>query len=104
MTIKYKILALNPSGHSILVRYYTDIMTPEKLVARRSLADGSIEACKTDYSIDLPVPAPTGEDLHMYIMMRAPVQWLETMEKVLDDTIDTTLDSLSALVGVEMKG
>lgn len=104
MTIKYKILALNPSGHSILVRYYTDIMIPEKLVARRSLADGSIEACKTDYSIDLPVPVPTGEDLHMYIMMRAPVQWLETMEKVLDDTIDTTLDSLSALVGVEMKG
>ena len=82
------------------VRYYTDILTEQKLAVRLNL-DGSIAQCRTDYNIDLPVPVPTGEALHTYIMTRAPQTWLETMEKIEDTAIDTSMSAIAPLIGVE---
>lgn len=97
--IKYKIVEVNSNQHSITVRYYTDTIT-EAMLATDTL-DGVIRRCRTDYSIDLPIPAPTGTELDTFILKRAPVAWLATQEAVLDVGVDTTMSNLQTLIGVE---
>jgi len=97
--IKYKIVEVNTNEHSIVVRYYTDIITEEMLAT--DVLDGAIRRCRTDYSIDLPVPAPTGSALNDFINARAPVEWLKTQEDVLNPNVDTSLSAVTSLVGVE---
>jgi hypothetical protein len=98
--IKYKIIETDTSQHSIVVRYYTDIVT-EAMLSVDTL-DGIIRSCRTDYSLDLPVPAPTGTALHDFIVARAPTAWLHTQEDVLNPNIDTSLSAIVPLVGVEV--
>lgn len=98
--IKYKIIETDTSQHSIVVRYYTDIIT-EAMLATDTL-EGVIRSCRTDYSFDLPVPAPTGTALHDFIVARAPTAWLHTQEDVLNPNIDTSLSAIVPLVGVEV--
>lgn len=97
--IKYKIVEIDTAQHSIVVRFYTDILTEEMLAT--DILDGVIRRCRTDYSIDLPIPAPTGSELNDFINARAPVAWLTTQEAVLNPNIDTSLSEVAALVGVE---
>lgn len=99
--IKYKILSTDTTQHSIVVRYYTDIIT-EAMLATDTL-EGVIRSCRTDYSIDLPVPAPTGLELSEFISARAPITWLQTQEDVLNSNIDTSLSAIIPLVGVEFE-
>ena len=98
--IKYKIVETNVADHSIVVRYYTDIVT-EAMLSVDTL-DGIIRRCRTDYSFDLPIPAPTGAALHDFIVTRAPTAWLHTQEDVLNPAIDTSLAAIIPLVGVEV--
>lgn len=98
--IKYKIIETDTSQHSIVVRYYTDIVT-EALLSTDTV-DGIIRRCRTDYSFDLPVPTPTGTALHDFIVARAPTAWLRTQEDVLNPAIDTSLSGIISLVGVEV--
>jgi len=97
--IKYKIIEINTEQHSIVVRYYTDIVTEAMLAT--DILDGVIRRCRTDYSFDLPVPAPTGTALDDFINARAPVAWLTTQEAVLNPDVDTSLSAMTALLGVE---
>lgn len=97
--IKYKIVEVNTNEHSIVVRYYTDLVTEEMLAT--DILDGVIRRCRTDYSINLPVPVPTGSALNDFINVRAPVEWLKTQEDVLNPNVDTALSEVAALVGVE---
>lgn len=109
MVIKYKILEVNESERSIVVRFYTDILTEEKLASFRNAdgsaiteQDGSIKQCRTDYHINIwQVPTPTGEELHNLILSHAPVAWFELQEKILNPSIDTSMSSLEALINVE---
>ena len=98
--IKYKIIETNTADHSIVVRYYTDTVT-ETMLSTDTL-DGIVRRCRTDYSFDLPVPAPTGTALHDFIVARAPTAWLHTQEDVLNPNIDTSLSAIVPLVGVEV--
>ena len=98
--IKYKIVETNVADHSIVVRYYTDIVTEEMLSV--DTLDGIIRRCRTDYSFDLPIPAPSGTALHDFIVARAPTAWLHTQEDVLNPNIDTSLAAIIPLVGVEV--
>jgi hypothetical protein len=99
--IKYKIVETNVANHSIVVRYYTDIVT-EAMLSVDTL-DGVIRRCRTDYSFDLPIPAPTGAALHDFIVTRAPTAWLHTQEDVLNPNVDTSLSAIIPLVGVEVE-
>jgi hypothetical protein len=99
--IKYKIIETNTAEHSIVVRYYTDIITEAMLAT--DVVDNVIRRCRTDYSFDLPVPAPTGTALHDFIVARAPTAWLQTQEDVLNPAIDTSLAAIIPLVGVEVE-
>lgn len=98
--IKYKIIEIDETQHSIVVRYYTDIITEEMLSV--DTLDGVIRRCRTDYSIDLPIPAPIGDELHEFISGRAPKDWLFAQEDILNPEIDTSLSSISPLLNLEV--
>jgi hypothetical protein len=97
--IKYKIIEVNQAEHSIVVRYYTDTVTEESLAT--DVLDGVIRRARTDYSIDLPIPTPTGADLEAIIMAVAPTKWLTERELLADTSNPVSMDDLVALVGVE---
>lgn len=99
--IKFKIIEINPDEHSIVVRFYTEVLKEEDLALQLS-DTGQVLRGRTDYSIDLPVPAPIGAELKAFIMSKAPVTWLQKQEAVADANIDTSLSTLSELLGVEM--
>jgi len=99
--IKYKIIETDTSQHSIVVRFYTDIITEAMLAT--DVLDGVIRRGRTDYSFDLPVPTPTGTALHDFIVARAPTAWLQTQEDVLNPSVDTSLSAVIPLVGVEVE-
>jgi hypothetical protein len=99
INLKYKIVEVNTNEHSIVVRYYTDITTEEMLAV--DTLDGVIRRCRTDYSLDLPVPAPSGADLDTFIVARAPVVWFETQQAVANPSVDTSLSSILPLLNVE---
>ena len=64
--------------------------------------NGQVPSCRTDYNINVwQMPAPTGQELDGYIMSNAPVEWLALKEKILDPNVDTSVSSITALIGVE---
>ena len=99
MNLKYKIIEIDEAQHSIVVRFYTDIVT--ETILATDILDGIIRRCRTDYSFDLPVPAPTGAALNDFINARAPIDWLKTQEDILNPNVDTSLSAVAALIGVE---
>lgn len=100
MILKYKIIEVHPEQHSIVVRFYTDLVTEDSLSIQKD-ESGKILRGRTDFNIDLPIPAPTGQELDLFISSRAPRAWLETQESVLDPLVDTTLQDMLNLIGVE---
>lgn len=101
MNLRYKIIEVNTNEHSIVVRFYTDIITEEMLAI--DVVDGVILRGRTDYSIDLPFPAPTGLELNKFISTRAPTAWLETQESLRGPNGTTALTTIAALVGREVE-
>jgi len=99
MNLKYKIIETDTAQHSIVVRYYTDVVT--ETILATDILDGTIRRCRTDYSFELPVPAPTGTALQDFITARAPIDWLKLQEDVLNPSVDTSLSAVIPLVGVE---
>lgn len=99
MNLKYKIVEVNPASHSIVVRFYTDTLTEDALASQ--LVDGEVVRCRTDYSIDLPVPAPQGDALKEFITARAPKEWLKTQEALLNPATSNSLTALDALLQIE---
>lgn len=98
--MKYKIIEANQADHSIVVRFFT-IKTTEAMLAVQVDEQGNIQRGRTDYSIDLPVPAPRGVALDTFIMNYAPVDWFARIEAVADETVDSSLDFLIESLGVE---
>ena len=98
--VKYKIIELNEAEHSIVVRFYTDIVT-ENMLACEWGDGGVITRCRTDYSITLPVPAPRGDELNSLIMRHAPVDFFEVKAKVENPAVDASLEGLRDSLGVE---
>lgn len=111
MNIKFKILSANPEEHTIIVRYYSDLLTEEKLATIKN-ADGSpaevdengnILRCRTDYNLAIwQTPTPTGQELIDYIKSCAPVQWFELHEKIADPTVDTSMSEIINMIGTEV--
>jgi hypothetical protein len=86
--MKYKIIETNQADHSIVVRFFTT-RTTEAMLATQVDEQGNVLRGRTDYSIDLPVPAPRGAALDAFIMSYAPTAWFERREAVADGVLDT---------------
>jgi hypothetical protein len=99
MNLHYKIIEVYPNDNLIVVRYWTDILT-EKFLAADSQLNGLGEParCRSDVSITLPIPTPTGDELDKILVQNAPIDWLKMMETVLDPAVDTSLDPIYPLV------
>jgi len=101
MNIHYKIVEVWPNDHLIVVRYWTDILSEEFLASNSERnEDGTPVRCRSDVSLTLPVPAPTGLSLEKIILRNAPIAWLQTLEDVDNPDVDTSLDDLKGMVGV----
>lgn len=101
--MKYKIVEINPGEHSIVVRFYTEKFTEDMLATQKD-DQGNVLRCRTDFSIDLPIPAPRNKALEDYIMQRAPFGWFKKLSDVADPAIDTSLEFLRSQLGVEKDG
>ena len=101
MNIHYKIVEVWPNDHLIVVRYWTDILSEEFLASNSDRnEDGTPVRCRSDVSLTLPVPAPTGLSLENLILRNAPIAWLQTLEDVDNPNVDTSLDDIKGIVGV----
>ena len=101
--MKYKIIEINSDDHSIVVRFYTNKVTEADLAVQVD-DKGNVLRCRTDFNIDLPVPAPTGQGLEKFILRYAPRDWLQKREDIADPMVDTSLAHLLPLLGVEQTG
>ncbi len=99
MHIKYKIIEVHPEEHQIVVRFYSDKMTEQMQAIE--VQDGKIVRSRSDFALDLPIPAPTGTDLHNFIMSRCPVHFFDKHEKISDPGVDTSMSMILPLLGQE---
>ena len=101
MNIHYKIVEVWPNDHLIVARYWTDVLSEEFLASNSDRnEDGTPVRCRSDVSLTLPVPAPTGLSLEKLILRNAPIAWLQTLEDVDNPNVDTSLDDIKGIVGV----
>ena len=102
MNIHYKIVELWPDDHLVVVRYWTDNISELELASDDNRKeDGTPVRCRSDVSINLPVPMPTDPDeIDKLIKVAGPVGWLKMLEDVKNPNVDTSLSSLIGLVGV----
>lgn len=107
MDIRYKIIKKMPSDRQILVRYFTDLLTPELLAVEKN-ADGSVifdennepTRCRTDFLINFPLQIISAEEEQGIIMQSCPWRWLEEEERMLRAiTIpDTIIDAITSSI------
>lgn len=98
MDIKYKIISVDENEHSMVVRFFTGTMTEEDLALE--VNGGEVTRARTDYNITVwPTPAPTGDELHEYIMRHAPLDFFALHDAIKDPGIDTSLTEAKAMVG-----
>ena len=100
MNIHYKIVEVWPDDHLIVARYWTDIITENFLASNDQRSeDGTPLRCRTDISLNVPIPAPSAEELDKFILFNAPLAFLKTLEDVKDPDVDTSMDHILALKG-----
>jgi len=97
--IKYKIIEIDETRFTFVVRYYTDLITEESLST--DTRNGVVRRCVTDYNIDLPLVPPVGDELHEFIMSKAPTRWFNKMETLLDPQVRAGLQVLTPLLNIE---
>lgn len=107
MKIHYRLLQIDKKEHSIVVRYYTDLITEEKL-ANEFNEDGTIKMsengnypskCRTDCNLNIfETPSPSKEDIIKIIEQSAPITWLHMQEQILNENIDTNLESIEDIL------
>jgi hypothetical protein len=101
MNIHYKIVEVWPNDHLIVVRYWTDKLSEEFLASGPDRKeDGTPVRCRSDVSLTLPVPAPTGAALEKFILSNIPMVWLQTLENVQDPNVNTDMSAIENLLGV----
>lgn len=76
--IKYRIIEMNDKEQSIVVRYYTDLLSEEALAADSNRnPDGIPVRCRTDFSMNLYDAdyVKDEESLHKFLLDAAPTDW-----------------------------
>lgn len=99
MSINYKILEIDESNRTMIVRYWTETISQEELrSSEESKEDGTPVRCRSDISINIPIPEPTAEELHKILMRNAPDIGLQTLEKMKTNDPETTLVVIPDLI------
>jgi hypothetical protein len=100
MNLHYKIVEVWPQDHLVVVRYWTDALSEEFLSSNDiRKEDGTPERCRSDVSITLPIPAPTGKELEDLLISYAPLDWLKTLEQVQAPEVDTSMEEILKVKG-----
>ena len=110
MEVKYRIIDVDPNQHSIVVRYYTNVLSEDSLATSfntdgsisRGL-DGSPLRCQTDYNINIwkTETPPTVDDIKKIANDSAPYDWFKLKHDILDPNVDTSLSVVSSLINQE---
>jgi len=108
LKINYRVLSVNPSEHSITIRYFTDIIT-EELLAIDLDENGNIKLdkqgkplrCKTDY---LFTYYPNNENMSKESIIKfiedcAPVDYLSSQESLFNNGVDFSV--VEEMIGFE---
>lgn len=83
MNINYKIIEVYEDNRVMVVRYFTDIISEKDLdVDSNAAGNGTPKRCKSDVSLNIPLPEPTEEELHKIIMRNVPINALKTFETI----------------------
>ena len=110
MEVKYRIIDVDPNQHSIVVRYYTNVLSEDSLATSFN-TDGSIARgpngsplrCQTDYNINIwkTETPPTVDDIKKIANDSAPYDWFKLKHDILDPNVDTSLSVVSSLINQE---
>ena len=99
INIKYKIISVDESEQSILVRYWTDFLSEEELaIDDQKNEDGTPVRCRTDFNFNIWENVNTEEDLHNMISTHAPIDWFKLQYKVKNPNIDSSLPLVKNLL------
>jgi hypothetical protein len=82
MNLRYRVVGMNQDEFSIVVRYYTDVLTEHDLRTDPEDATDPPVRCRTDTNITLYDPAISEDELHLLIMSYANTKWLLLQEQV----------------------
>jgi hypothetical protein len=108
--IKFKIIELDTTQHSMVVRYFSDLLTEEELASSFELdeqgnrviqrrPDGSPVRCQTDYNINIwRVPAPSTEEIKKIASQSAPRDWFRLKHEIILNTSDTSMANVASLM------
>ena len=98
--VHYKIVETWQNDNIVVARFWTDKLSEESLASDGNRnADGTPVRCRTDVSVNVPIPAPTGANLALFIESHAPIEWLKMIEQVRDPNVNTSIDHITAMIG-----
>lgn len=109
MDIKYRIIEKNEDEHSIVVRYWTDIISELDLVTEYDAngnpiltSNGWPVRCRTDSNLNLyDLPNPSEEELIDFIEKNAPADWLVMKHNIASGNVSYSLNSTNNIFGQE---
>lgn len=96
MQINYRILSADESECSIVVRYWTDLLSEKDLSIDPKEPNDVPLRCRTDYNLNIWDASLSEDQIHDFILSNAPIAWFE-----LKHTAKTApVPALKSLVGV----
>jgi hypothetical protein len=104
MQINYRVLSVDETESSMIVRYWTDELSEKELSVDPEESSDTPAQCRTDYNISISDHSMSEEALHEFIISCAPVDWFNLKHKIKDPSVDTSLSVAKALVGVDRSG
>lgn len=108
--VKFKIIELDTTQHSMVVRYFSDLLTEDELASSfetdeqgnrviQRRPDGSPARCQTDYNINIwRVPAPSAEEIKKIASQAAPYDWFKLKHEIILNTVDTSMANVASLM------
>lgn len=108
MKINYRVLSVDESEHTAVVRYWTDILTEESLATEftpsgdiRMNPNGYPERCRTDYNLSFyNTTNPSTNDVITIIKSSAPTKWLYIKEQLNLSNSQYNLANISSMVNI----
>jgi len=104
MQINYRVLSVDETESSMIVRYWTDELSEKELSVDPEETNDTPTQCRTDYNLTVSDHSKSEEALHEFILSCAPVGWFDVKHKVKDPNVDTSLPEAKKLVGVDRSG
>jgi hypothetical protein len=110
MNINYRILSKDDEDHSLIIRYWTDIISEESLATSLN-TEGNINVddnghplrCRTDYNLTLyGLNSPTNTDLHSFAIRCAPIEFLRLLELKKTNPQALNLSEVNNIIGIDM--